>query len=45
MFPDWFVPIFIFAVIDWVIIENVVLIWSLIELRRIRKILEKKKHG
>ena len=41
MIPEWFTPIFIFAVIDWVIVENVLLVWALIELRRIRKQLEK----
>jgi len=39
--PDWFTPMFIFAVIDWVIVENVFLIWALYELRKMRKEVEK----
>jgi len=39
--PDWFTPIFIFAVIDWVIVENIFLIWALYELRKMRKEVEK----
>jgi len=41
--PDWFTYLFMFAVIDWVIVENVVLVWALRELIRIRKLLEGKK--
>jgi hypothetical protein len=34
--PDWFVPIFIFAVIDWVVVENIFLWLMYREVRRLR---------
>lgn len=49
MLPDWFIPVFIIAVIDWLIVENVVLIWLLREVRRMRRAIEamegRKKDG
>lgn len=42
--PDWFTPIFIFAVIDWVVVENVWLWLVYREVRRMRKALEEAKH-
>jgi hypothetical protein len=35
--PDWFVPIFIFAVIDWVVVENVFLWLMYREIRKLRR--------
>jgi hypothetical protein len=35
--PDWFIPIFIFAVIDWVIVENIFLWLMYREIRKLRK--------
>jgi hypothetical protein len=34
--PDWFVPIFIFAVIDWVVVENIFLWLMYREMRKLR---------
>jgi hypothetical protein len=34
--PDWFVPIFIFAVIDWVVVENIFLWLMYREIRKLR---------
>jgi hypothetical protein len=36
-FPDWFTPIFIFAVIDWVVVENVFLWLMYREIRKLGK--------
>jgi hypothetical protein len=35
--PDWFIPIFIFAVIDWVIVENLFLWLMYKEVKRLRR--------
>jgi hypothetical protein len=35
--PDWFIPIFIFAVIDWVIVENLFLWLMYREVKRLRR--------
>jgi hypothetical protein len=35
--PDWFTPIFIFAVIDWVVVENIFLWLMYREIRKLRK--------
>jgi len=34
--PDWFVPIFIFAVIDWVVVENIFLWLMYREIKKLR---------
>jgi hypothetical protein len=39
--PDWFTPIFIFAVIDWVVVENIFLWLMYREIRKLRKELKR----
>jgi fructose-specific phosphotransferase system IIC component len=35
--PDWFTPIFIIAVIDWLVVENLFLWLMYREMRKLRK--------
>jgi hypothetical protein len=36
-FPEWFIPVFIFAVIDWVVVENIFLWLMYREIKKLRE--------